>query len=899
MTIQVSSTLPTPMELSTPTDIKALKAARKPTYERWGRHLWKLAGYGVLGIILFFTFLTFTGLPSVEELENPKSNTASLAFAADGQVIGRFFHQNRVPVSYDQLSPYLVDALIATEDERYLQHPGIDFRAVGRAFYRTLILGDESGGGGSTITQQLAKLMFTEKPSNNVVSRIMQKFKEWIIAVKLEASYTKEEIIALYLNKFNFINDAYGIKAAAENYFGKSQDSLKVEEAALLVGMLKNPNKYNPVRKPEVAKERRNVVLYQMLVNRKLSKSEFDSLKRLEIDMSRFRREKHYEGLAPYFRKELAKYVQEEIIAKNKLRNSDGKLYNVWTDGLKIYTTIDMRVQQHMEESMLEHMPKIQKRFFSVWHNRDPWQYKDPSKEPEEMAYEMNARSRVMKAKVRGSDRYQTMHEKLFSPSVQEISDLFGGYQLRDVDMDRMMVANTNKNYIAALLKEKQISNKLADTYQKIMDSKAWPTVAAKWEKLQNAVEKDFNKPVKMRIFTWDAKNNYEKDTTISPYDSIKYLSMFLQLGSVAIDPTTGFVKGWVGGINHKYFQYDHVTSDRQVGSTFKPFVYATAINMLGISPCQRVNDVAWTIHQGEGGFGLLEDWTPHNVDESYTGNSYTLFEALQKSKNTVSVYLMKQLGDVEPVRNLVNNMGLDKYAIKRIDPKGRDIDTIFRVPRQPSICLGACDLKVLELTGAYSTFANNGVWNKPIFITEIRDKQGKTIYTELGDERTALNPGPNYVMVEMLRAVADEASGFGSLKSDIGGKTGTTNDYVDGWYVGITPRLAVGTWVGGDERWIRFLSSRDGIGGQMARPYFARLMRSLENDPKVGLDTTVTFLRPPGDLGITYDCWTYRRGDSGNNRENKTPPAPRNENFGADPFTAGQAPKPPSNNRR
>ena len=392
------------------------------------------------------------------------------------------------------------------------------------------------------------------------------------------------------------------------------------------------------------------------------------------------------------------------------------------------------------------------------------------------------------------------------------------------------------------------ISASLAKAYRNVMKSPHFENLLSAWEAMQKAVDEQFSTKVSMKVFAYTKE--MEKDIVMSPLDSIKYHRMFLQTGILAVDPLNGYVKVWIGGINHKYFQFDHININRQVGSTFKPFVYATAIAQQGFSPCYQVYDLPVTIAPGDGNFGLLEPWTPSNSDGIYSGSLLTLKEGLKQSKNTVSVHLMKELGDTDPVRDLVNQMGIDKTETY---PNGR-----LRLPRVPSICLGATDLSVMEMTGAYTSFANNGIYNKPTFITRIEDKNGRIIYEELPEERVALDPSANYVMVDMLKYAG---TALGTLQSEVGGKTGTTNEYVDGWFMGITPGLVVGTWVGGEDRWIRFRSLTFGQGAFMAKPFFREFIRRLETTPGVDFDPELRFHVPPGDIGIELDCGEYQEG--------------------------------------
>ena len=819
------------------------KGNSKPWYKTAVVWMWRLVFAGIIGLISLFVALSFSKLPSVQELENPRSEQASVILASDASELGRYYTENRVPVPFDSLSKNLVKALVATEDERYYQHSGIDFEALGRVAVKTVILQQESAGGGSTITQQLAKLLFTGKRASSKLKTVFQKLKEWIIAVRLERRYTKDEIIALYLNKFNFINGAYGIKAASEIYFGKGPKNLNVTEAATLVGMLKNPSLYNPLRRPELVVKRREVVLKQMQKNAHLSQSEYDSLRQTPLSLN-YTRQTHIDGLAPYFRMELAKYVKEILNREENLK-ADGTKYNIYQDGLKIYTTLDPIMQRIAEEAMLEHMEGVQKTFNKVWQRRDPWTYQSDS----DLEIPLEVRQQSLNRLIRNSDRYQDLRAIYLTDIVEKIQAEIPEMEFNkdDREIDRMMTARDNSRFISQLVSQEIISSSRAAKYRQVMNSSHFKRLEQSWEKLQAEVDKVFNEPVEMRVFAY-YNDNLEADTTMSPLDSIKYHRMFLQTGIMAVDPKKGHVRVWVGGINHKYFQYDHVTINRQVGSTFKPFVYATAIAQQSFSPCFQVYDMPYSIKPGEGNFYLNEEWSPSNSDGTYLYTPITLKEGLKRSKNTVSVFLMKQLGNAEPVRDLIHQMGIDKNAKY---PNGR-----YRVPPAPSICLGSTDLSVQEMTGAYTTFANNGIYNKPIFIDRIEDKNGRIIYQEIPYENTALPPNANYVMVEMLKYAG--SGGMWEVKSEMGGKTGTTNDYVDGWFMGITPGLVVGTWVGGEDRWIRFLDISTGQGAYMAKPFFRKFITKLEKTTEADYDKDQRFYRPSGNLGIELDCSLY-----------------------------------------
>ncbi len=826
-------------------EIRQIQQKRLPQYRKWIKYAWYAFGLGWLALILLFVGLTFSDLPNTRELEDPRSELASEVLAADGSVLGRYFIENRVRVKYQDLSPNLINALIATEDVRYHKHSGIDFKALGRVFFKTVILNQHSAGGGSTISQQLAKLFFTKKHSRNVIQRAIPKLKEWIIAVRLERKYTKEEIIAMYLNKFDFLYESDGIKAASENYFGKQPDSLKIEEAATLIGMLKNPSLFNPISHPDNARQRRNVVLYQMYRYNYLTKEEKDSLQNLPLQVRKKAYNMHNAGLAPYFRAELGKQIRK-ILQQEEYLKPDGTAYDIYRDGLKIYTTIDPAIQRHMEKAAWKHMKSLQEEFDKHWKNKDPWTYK----EEETTKAEMQARQNKLQRMVWESERYRKLSQSALKqykqPLIQQVENL----RLRDIDIQRLIAIQKDDKELQRLKDNGIISKNMAGAYAQTLKHPQWPALKQAWEELQKTAEDIFNKPVKMTVFTYE-NAEHKKDTVMSPLDSLKYHHNFLQIGSLAVDPSNGHVKGWVGGIDFTYFKYDHIFSRRQVGSTFKPFVYATAIGEMGFSPCFRVYDQPQTILPGEGHFYLTKEWTPQNASGEYSGELLTLKDALKKSKNTVSVFLMKELGSVDPVLEVIHNMGID---INAKYPNGR-----YVVPRTPSICLGATDLSVYEMSGAYTTFANNGIYNKPIYLLRIEDRSGRIIYKQEPYERPALNEATNYVMVEMLKYAAN----FYDLKSEAGGKTGTTNDYVDGWFMGITPSLVVGTWVGGEDRWIRFRSIYYGQGARMAKPFFRELIKDLETDENSGYNYKAQFYKPD-NINIELDCSKYQQNTEG-----------------------------------
>ncbi len=791
-------------------------------FKKLTRVMWGLTIFGLIAIGILFFLISSTKMPDTKELENPSYEYASIIYSYDMQELGRYFKFNREAVQFESLNPKIVEALIATEDERYHEHSGVDLRSTFRA---VAFLGTK--GGASTISQQLAKLFFTQR-SSNIVKRIWQKLKEWVIAIEFEKGYTKEEILSMYLNKFDFLYNAHGVQAAATTYFGKKQSALSLSECAVLIGMLKNPSAYNPKKYPENAFHRRNVVLSQMVRNGYISKSEYEKVSKEKIDITNFNRSVHYEGQAPYFRATLTSYLKK-LLQEDKYLKPDGTKYNIYEDGLKIYTTIDLNMQKHAEAAMTEHMIDQQTKYFNRWKGLDPWTYEADENQK-------SIRQKALKRLIFESDRFKRMKNRKMNGVFQEILKAFPDARLWDADIQRMLKGESDSKYLLELLGQDYISRAQKSRYEKILKSKSWPDLKMAWSSLEKEANKEFSRKTNMTVFD-HVKG--EKMVNMSPLDSIKYHRMHLQLGSVSIEPATGHVKTWVGGIGNKRFQYDHVLSDRQVGSTFKPFIYATAISQQAMSPCQKVDDIQYTIPARDANFGLMDAWSPSNSDGKFSGQKLTLKEGLKKSKNSVSIWLMKQLGNVEVVRDLASQMGIKKS----------------KIPRAPSICLGSADLNVLEMTSAYASMANNGIHKKPIFITKIVDKNDRVIYTAMPEQKRVLNEEYNYVIVDMLKYAVKHRSY--EMQSEFGGKTGTTNDYVDGWFMGITPSLAVGTWVGGEDPWIRFLEIAQGQGGQMARPYFFNLMKRLEADPKIGIDPTLSFYKPLGDL-VETDCSKY-----------------------------------------
>ncbi len=708
-------------------------------------------------IISIDLFGMFGPLVDIQTLENPKNEYASELYTEDMVMLGKYFRENRTPIKYEDISPNMINALLATEDIRFEEHSGIDMMGtVAIAWY--LIKGDRRGS--STISQQLAKNLFNTRGAeyegtlagkNHKLKVIIDKTKEWMTAITLEKSYTKKEIMTMYLNTVDFGSNAYGIQVASKTFFRTTPDSLKLNEAAMLVGMLKAPSLYSPVYNPDLAMGRRNTVLEQMKKYNFITAEVCDSIKASPLALN-YEVENHNKGLATYFRSHINAY----LIKWCKERGLD-----LYKDGLKIYTTIDSRIQKHAEEAVSEHMAVLQKRFFSFWKGRTPWRDEDMKEIPN-----------FIETAAKKSDRYQ---------------------QLKAVYGD--------------------------DT---------------------EAINLHMNRKIQMRIFSWKG----DIDTLMSPMDSIRYYKHFLQAGFMAMDPLNGHIKAWVGGIDHKHFKYDHVKQGkRQPGSTFKPFVYATALD-LGYSPCFEVADLPVTFETAD----VNKTWTPQNSDGAYSGQMFTLRKAMANSINSITANLVKRLGPETIVQ----------YA-KRIGIQS-PIEAV------PAICLGVFDVSVYEMVGAYSTFTNHGVWTEPFFIQRIEDRNGNLLQDFLPKTVEALNEESAYLMVHMLRGATEEKGGtalglnkWGLLwkGGEIGGKTGTTQNYSDGWFMGITPHLTAGAWVGGDDRSIHFRLMDDGQGARMAMPIWAIFMNKVYADASTGIKQE-NFPRPSKPLSVEVNCKTY-----------------------------------------
>lgn len=738
------------------------KTKAKDDFSVYVKRFWILflLGISIIPICVGLAAIgAFGTLPTFEEIENPKSNLASQIITSDEAILGKFYKDNRTHTEYKNLSPYLINALVSTEDERYYSHNGIDFKALVRAITK---LGRD--GGGSTITQQLAKQLFHE-PARGL-KRIPQKFKEWVIAARLERQYTKQEIIAMYFNQFGFYYNAAGIHSASSIYFNTTPDQLTLPQAAILVGMAKNPRVYNPVRNPELMKKRRNVVYKQMVRNEALDTEIKDSLRELPIEVD-FKRVGLSEGLAPYFREYLRKYMKRWIKNNPKL---DGTEYNLYTDGLKIYTTLDSRMQRYAEEAVQEHVSNLQRVFF-------------------------------LKEKGRKAAPFH----------------------------------NITSSQIKRIMQQGKVNS---DRYKRLKKSGM----------SRDSIDIVFDIPTPMTVFSW----NGDIDTVMTPMDSIRYHKHFYQTGMMSVEPQTGFVKAWVGGINHKRFKYDHVKQGRrQVGSTFKPFVYATAIKQKHYSPCFEVPNVITCIEKGK--FNILKDWCPKNSDHKY-GGEVSLKEGLARSMNTITTYLMKQVGP-EPVVRLVKEMGVKA-----------------KIPIQPSIALGTADLSVYEMVGSYTTFANKGVYTEPIMITRIEDKNGVVLQEFVPETNEVMSEEDAYVVLDLLKGVTTGGSGirlrtsYGKYTNDvvtgypykftnpIAGKTGTTDNNSDGWFMGVVPNLITGVWGGCEDRAAHFSNTYYGQGATISLPVWALFMEKCYADKNLKISKG-NFEKPENPIKTQLNC--------------------------------------------
>jgi penicillin-binding protein 1A len=817
---------------------------RLTTHKKWARRMWYLYLGGVAALVIFFYSLSYD-LPSFELLENPRSRIASEIYSSDGELMGKFYIENRSPVPYDSLSPHLVKALIATEDARFYEHSGIDATALGRVFVKTFLLGNTNAGGGSTISQQLAKLLVgrPDTRGRNGLVRLWligtTKLKEWLTAVRLERSYTKEEILALYFNEFDFLYGACGIKSASEIYFAKLPNELSIPESAMLVRMLQNPSLHNPRRSMERAKKGRSEVLRRMRDAGHISEGDYEKYNNEPIDISKFKVTDHNEGIATYFREHLRDQLNQYFAQLQREGKLDKK-YDIYRDGLKIYTTIDGRMQRLAEKAAWDHLSKHQEKLFKEWSgwntenkSTNPWLYQPKGVRDDQILLRLQTLERM----VSESDRYKYARPE-YMPKTTAL-------EVTDPDILRMRqlekMSAKRDSLTASWLRFGYVTQDQVTKYNNILRSAEWTTI----KKEHDAIIDYMKKPVAMKVFAYNKAS--EKDTVMSPFDSVRYHRMHLQTGMMAMEPHTGYVRAWVGGINHKYFKYDHVNrkAKRQVGSSIKPFLYALTVDMRGYSSCSQVTDMQTTIHAGEARFGLTRDWTPKNAGGGYSGATMTLTQALTKSLNSISAKLMKDLGSPQPFRNLLGDMSFDTISIAQ----------------SPTICLGAADISVFEMTGGYSIFANSGTHTPPIFIDRIEDKNGNIIYMgeTFQEKKQILSEQGAYVMNQMLQAVQRAAGGFAGIKSPHGGKTGTTNFQADGWYMGITPSLVIGTWVGCDDRFIRFKGLANGAGAKMARPIYQNFLRYLEAENDLSFYNYTLKFQQPDIIERELECGKFK----------------------------------------
>ena len=758
----------------------------KKTIIKW---FWIILALPIALIILMLLLVwAFADIPSFEELENPESKLATQVIAEDGEILTTFHIENRSFVSYEDLSPFLVEAAVATEDVRFYKHSGIDFVSLGRVLVKTLLMSDSSQGGGSTITQQLAKTLYPRAevgrriPGIYHIKMVWIKLKEWITAVKLERNYTKNEIMDMYMTAIFFGSNAYGVKAAAQTFFAKNPSDLTVEESAMLVGMVNKPTRYNPALNPEKALVRRNFVIGQMEKAGFISESERDSIQNIPITLS-YQVQDHNAGLAPYFRDMLrrtmnakepkrSRYSQYEDYVTDSLQwaddpfygwltkntKPDGTSYNLDKDGLRIYTTINYKMQKYAEEAVAEHLGKdLQKSFW-----RD---LRRKTNKPFSNDVDKATRDRVMAQARRWSDRYRVMKARGAS---------------------------------------------------------------------ETEIKKSFREKVNMRLFSWDGKGYI--DTLMTPDDSIVYYKSHLRAGFMAIEPQTGHIKAYVGGPDYRYFKYDNIRQGkRQVGSTIKPFLYTLAMQE-GMSPCDKVVNVPQTFIVGD------KTWTPKSTDkDEWIGQTVTLKWGLTKSSNNISAYLMKQFGP-HAMAEMMRKMGIGSY-----------------IEEVPSLCVGPADLSLYEMVAAYNTFPSQGVYISPIFVTRIEDNMGNVLADFTTRKREAISEHTAYLMANLMQGVVNSGTAIRlrfkyGLKGEIAGKTGTTNDQSDGWFIGYTPSITAGAWVGAEDRQVHFESLSLGGGSNMALPIWGIWMKKVLADKTLDISETDRFIAPPG-MHLNLNC--------------------------------------------
>ncbi|MEJ2595727.1 MAG: transglycosylase domain-containing protein [bacterium] len=742
----------------------------------------KIVNYLVKFWLLFITLLLLAGLffygivhewfgpmPTFEELENPQSNLATEIYSSDEVLLGTFFIENRSNVAYREISLNLINALLAIEDIRFEDHSGVDQKALLRVLYG-VVTGNRKGGG-STITQQLAKNLFP-RGDYNTLQLVLRKFQEWVTAIKLERYYSKEEIIAMYLNTVFYGHNAYGIKSAAATFFGKTPDSLNLQEAALMAGVVNAPSRYSPISRPERATERRNLVLRQMFKYNFITEPEYDSVSQLPLGVSRYSQLDHNQGLATYFREYLRGFMKNWCSEHYK---PDGQPYNLYTDGLRIHTTINSKMQRYAEEAMIEHMSQdLQPSFYKHWEGYTNAPFVFDVDDQDEVRF---AIQKLMDQAMKRSERYRLLRKA-------------------GIGMDSIKIL--------------------------------------------------FNTPVEMRVFSWTGPI----DTVMTPMDSIRYYKYFLQAGLLSVETKTGYVRAYVGGIDYRYFKYDHVTQGRrQVGSTFKPFLYTLAMQEGEYSPCYKVPNISYSVELDDGTF-----WSPRNSSDERIGEEVTLKWALANSNNWISAYLIKRFSPQSVVK-MARNLGVESP-----------------IPAVPAIALGTPDLSLYEMVGAMNTFANQGVYVKPSFITKIEDKNGNVLDRFVPEKKEAMDNLTAYKMLELMKGVVESGTGIRlryryGFNNPVAGKTGTTQNQSDGWFMGITPDLTTGVWVGAEDRSVHFRSITLGQGANMALPIWAIYMNKIYNDPSLGVSKG-DFEKPLRDISIEFDCEKYdrqyRNGDQG-----------------------------------
>jgi penicillin-binding protein 1A len=753
-------------ELSHPTtgtDSQETDKRKKNKYLKYLILFWAIVVLGFSGVVLMFVGISlswFGFMPSFEELENPQTFLASEIISHDQKLLGTYYVENRSKAHYQEISPQLIQALIATEDVRYLDHSGIDAKALARVLYGALTMQDK--GGGSTITQQLAKNLFPREYNQNIFELAFRKFKEWVIAVKLEKRYSKEEIIAMYLNQIDFLNLAVGIKSAARVYFSTTPAELDYLQSAMLVGMVQNPSYFNPLRRPELVQQRRNVVLSQMVKYGYLPQAVADTLMPKPLGLQ-FQRVDHNIGTATYFKEFLRGEMTKWCAANFK---PDGTPYDLYRDGLRIYTTIDSRMQQYAEEAVIEHLSQdLQPAFFDHWKGR---RYAPFVFDPDTIKQQVE---RIMDLAMQRSERYRKL-------------------QRAGVSYDSIIAS--------------------------------------------------FNKPTPMTVFSWEG----DIDTVMTPMDSIRYFKFFLHSGLMSVDPPTGQVRAYVGGIDYRYFKYDHVTmGKRQVGSTFKPFLYTLAMQEGAttgeFSPCTKIPNVPVTIELPDGTY-----WTPRNSSRDKNGEMVTLKWALAQSVNWVSAYLMKRFSPLAVIQ-MAKKMGITT-----------------EMPAVPAIALGTPDVSLSEMVGAMNTYVNHGIFVKPYFVTRIEDKFGNVIQSFAPETNEAVDEITAYLMLNLMQGVVESGTGIRlkykyGFRNEIAGKTGTTQNHSDGWFMGITPQLTTGVWTGNEDRSAHFRTISLGQGANMALPVWAIYMQKVYADSTLNI-TKDPFPKPAKPIKVEIDCEKY-----------------------------------------